>query len=79
MKRYIYCVSVNKQTIECDTVTDAVAFANACIGCDLLTRDMVYNYFSKSRPNKVNKNIVGKLIQLSRVDKVKRPSSVLTK
>ena len=74
MKKYIYHVSVLNQESDCPTMKDVVTFANSVIGCDLLTKDMVYNYFSKSRPEKVNKQILGRLIQLTRRDFVK-PSS----
>ena len=74
MKKYIYHVSVYNQSSECDTMNNVVTFANAIIGCDLLSKDMVYNYFSKSRPDKVNKQILGRMIQLSR-DEVIKPSA----
>ena len=74
-KKYIYHVSIYDKESECASMKDVVTFANSVIGCDLLTKDMVYNYFSKSRPEKVNKQILGRLIQLTRKDFVKPSSS----
>eukprot|EP01048_Picozoa_sp_COSAG05_P019860 COSAG05_NODE_3226_length_2224_cov_12.832471_2_plen_80_part_00 len=75
MKKYIYHVSVLNQQSDCPTMKDVVTFANSVIGCDLLSKDMVYNYFSTSRPDKVNKQILGRLIQLSRKEVIKKSAS----
>ena len=74
MTKYIYHVSVFDQHCDCASMTKAVTYANSVIGCELLTNNMVFNYFSQSRPHKVNKKILGQLVQLSRTEVVK-PSS----
>ena len=77
MTKYIYHVSVNGNECDCQTVQQAVHFANSVIGCDLVSNNMVFTYFSKCRPDKVNKQILGQLIQLSRTEVATRSSNSL--
>ena len=66
MIRYTYHVSVGNQHATCQDVNTVIVFVNSMIGCDLLSRNMVYNYFS--RPHLANKRLFGTraLVQISR-------------
>ena len=59
-------VSVGNQHATCQDVNTVIVFVNSMIGCDLLSRNMVYNYFS--RPHLANKRLFGTraLVQISR-------------
>ena len=71
--KFTYHVSVLGQQSECPNVRSAATFANSVIGCDLLSEDMLYTYFSKCRPHLINKKIIGQLVQVSRTEL--KPSS----
>ena len=72
MKKFLYHVSIGDRHSDCTNVQQVVHFANSVIGCNLITDNTVYNLFC--RPDKVNKQILGQLVQISRTE-VKLASS----
>lgn len=66
MKAFIYTVRVIGQESQVGNVSDVVELVNTAFNCNLLTTNMVYNYFN--RPHVANKRIFGlnALVQLER-------------
>jgi hypothetical protein len=64
MKRFTYSVAMRDKQCECLDVQSVVSFINSELGCDLVSSNMVFNYFC--RPHVVNKKIFGGLVTLSR-------------
>lgn len=68
-------LGTHRDTASCASVNEAQQFINRSLGIELVTRDMVSNYFL--RPHLSNKKLFGQTVLLERTQhsKAKRTSS----
>ena len=73
MKKYAYTIIVGDHESTVYSVAAATVFANKQIGCELISTNMIFNYFS--RPHVASKKIFGSLVKLSRAEVIRDRSS----